>query len=156
MISCPLISKKIMALFCCTKIWPTVTYLYMVLILVSSMTPGTGGGGGLRAFLMNLLHIPEYGLLTFLLIQALRHRRAAKAPAPDDANAAVCPAPTAVKNMTGIYTAAALLAVAFGVLNEFVQAGTPGREYSVGDMLRNAIGAGLMIWIYARYSKVRG
>ncbi|HSV43383.1 MAG TPA: VanZ family protein [Candidatus Bathyarchaeia archaeon] len=46
-----------------------------------------------------------------------------------------------------------LTATVYGVINEFIQAGVPGRFFSVGDMLRNALGAGLAVWLFRR---VRG
>ena len=43
-----------------------------------------------------------------------------------------------------------ILATLYGVLNEFVQAGVPGRFFSIEDMLRNAIGVFVGLWVVSR------
>ena len=75
----------------------------------------------------SLLHIPAYTGLTILLILSFRDPliRFKKALA-----------------------ISFVIAVVFGVINEFIQAGIPGRTYSVIDMINNGIGAAIGVGFF--------
>lgn len=105
--------------------WGVLTALYMGGLFCVSLMPGdTGHGSSLavRTF-KNLLHIPAYAGLTYLLIR--------------------CFLKFDLRTQIGAF----VIAVGYGVFNEFVQTFVPNRFYSLEDMLRNAIGAFAMIWI---------
>ncbi len=98
--------------------------------------PGSSDTEGFskRGVVLNFLHIPAYSVLAFFLIQTLHGH--------------------ALSWKTGgercVLFLVFGLAVSFGILNEFVQASVPGREFSLGDMLRNALGAILTISFYKK------
>lgn len=128
------------------RFWGILTLLYMLAILWSSTVPGSSHpteGFSKRGFMMNLLHIPAYSILTYFLLRAafaVRLRTQGSGPCIPLGSAFV---------ISAVVFAAA---VCFGVLNEFVQAHVPGREFSIGDMLRNALGAGLTLFFYKNKS----
>ena len=72
-----------------------------------------------------LLHIPLYGLLTVLLLLTF-------IPKPGT-------------NLTSRYQAAAWIAVAVGVVDEYHQAFIPSRDASVTDVLLDILGVGLVM-----------
>lgn len=124
---------------------------YMACILASSLVPGVGGeeGYGRRAMFMDFLHIPVYSLLTYFLIQSLRSESAAAVfPVGTGSVQVEKSLPEVCRGLwivgCGLFFAAFTIAVLFGVLNEYVQSITPGREFSVADMLRNALGAAII------------
>jgi VanZ family protein len=80
-----------------------------------------------------LYHAIEYGGLTFVLILAL---------------CLTC----AARTSTGIVLKAAVLAIAYGALDELHQAFTPHRTMSVYDLVANATGAGVvaLAWLSVR------
>jgi hypothetical protein len=166
------------------RTWSFITLFYMAAILASSLVPGgaeEGGGVGRRAFVMNMLHIPVYALLTFLWIKTCAASRLVSESASpivgesarklDSKSTSQVDSKSARKLLSEVASpivgesvrklgnkstsqlahqpasplAIFTLVVLFGILNEFVQATTPGREFSVADMLRNALGAGLVI-----------
>jgi hypothetical protein len=113
------------------KGWWILAGLYMAALFALSSVPDDGGGTGSAVLfpppaLQNLLHVPVYAGLAFLLLRALRgHRHAA--------------------------LLAAALAVTFGALDEVHQMFTPGRTASVTDALLNALGAcAVAVWALAR------
>jgi hypothetical protein len=76
----------------------------------------------LRTIRLERLHLPEYGVASWLAWRALApHMGAGAAP----------------------YVAAALLAAVIGWGDELVQSVTPGRYYDLRDVLANAVGAAL-------------
>ncbi len=113
-------------------LWPLC---YMLGILGLSSVPGVipdDGSGALQVIawvppaLQNLLHIPVYAGLAFLWCWSLagRLRRPWALVLP------LC------------------LAAGFGILDEYYQFFTPGRYASLTDVLFNAFGAGLGVWLF--------
>jgi VanZ family protein len=103
----------------------------MALIHYCSSLPGTPGSGGvlpgIPSGLHNLLHIPAYALLAGSWLLALPERRSRRA-----------------------LLLAGLLTVGYGVFDEWHQSFVPGRESSAADLLRDAIGAAVGIWLVRR------
>jgi hypothetical protein len=107
----------------------TVALLYMVLLGFGTViSPGVGLSGYLITVLpestMNCLHIPAYGLLTWLLTNGLRGR--------------AWPHHFAV-------SVGGSAAFVFGVWMEIAQAFVPGRVVDVGDLWANAMGIGTAV-----------
>jgi len=113
----------------------------MLAILWSSTIPSSSDTDGFskRGLVMNLLHIPAYSLLTYFFLRTAS-AECASTPGSGDG----IPGRTTFMISALVFTAA----VCFGIFNEFVQAHVPGREFSIGDMLRNALGAGLTLFIF--------
>lgn len=114
--------------------WVIVTFLYMLGIVLSSLIPGGGGvekEPGFLDIVCNYLHIPAYAGLTFLLFFVVRNF----------AFQYKISALTQARQMALVF----MLAVLYGILNEFVQAHVPDRSFSYADMCRNALGAGGML-----------
>lgn len=93
-------------------------------IFALSSIPDDGGGPGSRILfpppaVQNLLHVPVYAGLAFVLARALGRRRHAP-------------------------LLAAAITVAFGALDEVHQMFVAGRTASVTDALLNALGAGIV------------
>jgi len=111
--------------------WWMVAGFYMAGLFALSSIPDDGGGPGSRILfpppgVQNLLHVPVYAGLAWVLAQALRGRRHAP-------------------------LLAAAIAVAYGALDEVHQMLVPGRTASVTDALLNALGAGLVAaWLTLR------
>ncbi|MCB9757438.1 MAG: VanZ family protein [Candidatus Omnitrophica bacterium] len=107
-------------------IWLILAGLFMALVLYSSTQPTPQVSGISQSFvdhMLNYAHIPIYSVLTFLLLFSFcsfDFRR---------------------------QIAAFVVAVLFGILNEWVQQYIPGRSCSVDDVLNNALGALLAIVI---------
>jgi VanZ family protein len=83
-----------------------------------------------------LCHLLEYGGLTFVLMRALRLTYA-------------------TRSSTSLALWAVVLAIVYGVLDEFHQAFTPDRTMSALDLLADATGAGLVastwLWVQRRW-----
>ncbi len=127
------------------RFWFEVSFLYMLVILWSSMVSSGSSpteGFSTRGCVMNFLHIPAYSLLAYFFLRTAFSVCAASTPGSGD----FIPGRTTFIISALVFTAA----VCFGVFNEFVQAHVPGREFSIGDMLRNALGAGLTLVIHLR------
>jgi|GEM_PF-1903764 len=114
-----------------------VPVAYMAVILIGASVPADGDTEHLLEFLLlpptlqNLLHIPVYGLLAFLWRWCLNaHMEARRAT-----------------------ILAFLIAVVFGVFQEWVQSLVPGRFGSVTDVVFNTIGAGLGLWVFSRLTR---
>ena len=123
----------------------------MLGILMTSLLPGSGSSSwSYWPFLANTLHIPMYGLLTWLLLKARISNFLWPMVTPKKFSQ---PAQEQGLRPDTILLTAFMISVTFGVLNEFIQAAVPGRDYSYADMLRNALGAGLAIGIWARTLK---
>jgi hypothetical protein len=106
--------------------WTLLAIAYMALLFALSAVPDEGKESLGRRILFvsptvqNLLHVPAYALLTWLWFRALRHKgRAAVAAA----------------------LIAAIIAIAYGGLDEIHQYFVPGRFASITDALLNAAGA---------------
>ena len=113
-----------------------VPVLYMGLILVGASIPADNGEAGshrlhfllLPSLLQNLIHIPAYGLLAFLWRWCLD---------------AYVQARTAV-------VLALFLTIGFGIFQEWYQITVPGRYASISDIVFDAIGAVLGVWLFKR------
>jgi glycopeptide antibiotics resistance protein len=118
-----------------------VPVAYMALILIGASVPADGDTEPhllefllLPPTLQNLLHIPVYGLLAFLWRWCLNaHMEARRAT-----------------------IIAFLITVCFGVFQEWVQSLVPGRFGSVNDVIFDAIGAGLGLWLFYRLTRGTG
>ena len=73
----------------------------------------------------SILHIPLYGILTLLLVRALR--------------------PPSATNSKLRLTLAALIAIAVAILDEFHQSLIPGREASIIDVFLDVLGVSLAL-----------
>jgi VanZ family protein len=110
-------------------IYRAATIIYMAALIVVSIQPVLKGHGSdiSRQIFNNMLHIPAYGLLTFLLIKSFSKVRY-------------------------VYIASFLFAVAFGVFNEYLQSFVPGRYASGYDVLLNGLGS--LIVVSSNYFKI--
>jgi len=121
----------------------------MLGILYCSLQPSDAfKGWSFSGMIMDLLHIPAYSGLTFLLVMSFRPVIVSEAkqsqfksedrfqPVPSNATSS----PNLIIN---IFTF--IIAVAYGILNEFIQAHVPGRDCSLWDASRNALGSGAML-----------
>lgn len=113
-------------------IWLIFAGFFMAFVLYSSTQPAPKFDGVSQSFMDHVLdysHIPIYALLTFLLLLAFcsfDYRR---------------------------QMAAFMIAVLFGILNEVVQQYIPGRFCSSQDIINNAIGSLLTIFIVQAFCK---
>jgi VanZ family protein len=114
--------------------------MLMGLIFISSSIPMDGESEHLK-FLMelkptvqNLLHIPLFGLLAYLWLNALTKNG--------------CPAKKKL-----IITI--IITVSYGLLDEFHQSFIPGRYASLSDMLLNIVGITTGIAVYLQRESVR-
>ncbi len=118
-----------------------VPVLYMGLVLMGASIPAADNGLEverhflhfllLPSLLQNLVHIPAYGLLAFLWRWSLN---------------AYMQAGTAV-------VLTLVLTIGFGGFQEFYQTMIPGRYGSLSDVLSNALGAALGIWVFSCLQK---
>lgn len=116
-----------------------ITVLYASGIVWASLQPGdqVNQWMGWWAVASSLLHIPAYAGLAWLLLLTVR--------AHDQYTQAV---------MGKVGWAVFVFAVIFGVMNEYIQALVPGRDFSVGDMMFNALGA--LIGLAVSFKKKKG
>ncbi|MFP4560555.1 MAG: VanZ family protein [Thiohalorhabdus sp.] len=114
-------------------LWPS---LYMALLFVLSSIPGTAApedGAVLKAFtwvpptLQNFLHLPAYGLLAWLWLRPLTAL------------------PLGPKGIAGT---AWILAMAYGVFDEWHQSWVPGRYPSATDLAVDGLGALTAVGLY--------
>ena len=107
--------------------WLILTLTYMSGILWFSTMPGSDKHSGHYSVSMeyfkNFLHFPAYGGLAFLLMKSLNSIR------------------------TQALVTSFVIASSWGIFNEFVQAHTPRRFFSIDDMIVNACGALLAIFL---------
>ena len=108
----------------------------MILIYVSTRPADTGyTPSATEQIAHNLCHIPAYAILFYLLIN--------------------CFTGFNFTSQTSSFT----VTVVLGAVNEWLQSGIPSRTASVSDMLLNAVGAGLMLWLminqYTKDNEVR-
>ncbi len=113
------------------SLWYLTPLLVMSAIYYSSSQPGSAqtvasiplGPGWLH----NLLHVPAYALLAASWDLALPQRR----------------------RWRGAILIFALT-LGYGIFDEWHQSFVPGRESSAADLLRDAVGAGLGLWLSNR------
>lgn len=136
--------------------WLFLTILYMTGIVYCSLRPAHAFHFWfLNADILNFLHIPAYAGLEFFLFFTLRNFLISLTGGhlPQTCKQIVFDTPQLTIIAYKFLFLSFLIAVLFGVLNEFIQAHVPGRDFSVADMVRNAFGAGLMaagIWKWER------
>ncbi len=157
-----------------------LTILYASGIMWSSLQPDYPDPAGIsnvwREEFMNFLHVPAYAGLAALLVLTFGGRRTSACRTGRDREwimengkqetkseclgfkiltfpLSVFRIPYSVLRTQFSVILSFFLATAYGVLNEFVQAQVPGRFYSYEDMLRNAIGAGVGVWIVLKCRK---
>ena len=139
--------------------WLVLTFFCMLGILWSSTIPSSSDTEGFskRGMLMDFLHIPAYSVLAYFFLQTLYAFRFLS----NDTVSSHFPGDktyferffSLTNHLRTIQLLVFSAAVCFGILNEFVQAHIPGREFSVGDMLRNALGAGLTLYFFRNKQK---
>lgn len=78
----------------------------------------------------SILHIPLYGILTLLLVRALR--------------------PPSAANSRLRLALAALIAITVAILDEFHQSFIPGREASITDVFLDVLGVSLALFLLFR------
>ena len=105
--------------------WLFVTTLYMMILIYVSTKPADAGHTPSTAEQVahNLCHIPAYAILFYLLMHCF----------------------TAFNFVA--QTNSFVVTVVFGAVNEWLQNFIPSRTASVSDMMLNAVGAGLMLWL---------
>ena len=134
--------------------WLLLTIAYMLAVLWSSTVPSSSDTTGFsrRGLVMDLLHIPAYSVLAYFFLQTLSAFRFLSKNTVESHHPGDKTDVEKFFSLTNHVRTTQILvlsaAVCFGVLNEFVQAHIPGREFSVGDMLRNALGAGLTLYFF--------
>jgi len=107
--------------------------LYMIIIFAFSSIPDYGRENTPKIFyllspnLQNLLHIPEFGLLAYLWMQALDKNKGSLLKAR-------------------VWTAS--ISISYGILDELHQLFIPGRYASFGDILFDILGiiSGIIIY----------
>lgn len=140
-----------------------LTIVYSGGILWFSFQSGDEMAWPWMAGLSDLLHIPAYFGLAWLMMLSLSYVSYGERRTEDggqirekETQKTRCRDFSVLRTpcLTGRQASSVfvfLTATVYGVINEFVQAGVPGRFFSVGDMLRNALGAGLAVWLFRRF-----
>ena len=114
--------------------------LLMLLITAASTIPMDGSARhfaflmSLKPNIQNLLHIPVFGLLSYLWLWAF------------------C---TAKRPFIICWTSAFLITIVFGMVDEFHQMYVPGRYAGLLDIILNTIGAGLGITAFAFHRRTQ-
>ncbi len=107
--------------------------VYIVCLGYVSLSPISEGQAAPtvpRRVLNNLLHVPAYAVLAFLMGLSFKRERSRQLQIP------------------GLFVPV-LCALAFGALMEMGQVFVPGRTFDVGDMALNGFGAALGAVMYA-------
>ncbi len=107
------------------KLWWLVATSYAVVVLILSIMP-TGGVGASIPSLDKLVHLCEYLVFAWILVQAIRASGA-----------------TAREYVLWAW----IYATSYGVLMELVQLMVPWRSAELADALANAVGAAIGVWI---------
>ena len=110
--------------------WILITVVYMGLIAALSLSPQKNPEGEkakLQETISNFGHIPTYSILFFFWVRIFG------------------------KRINKTFLAAALIAIAYGILMEYLQSFVPGRFQSAGDVFRDSLGIAAA-WIYLRQS----
>ncbi len=95
-----------------------LTLIYIAILCFASMQPSSVGKGAdiAKQVINNMLHVPAYGLLTYLTIKSF-------------------------PKFKYIYIVSFLFVLTFGIFNEYLQSFVPGRYASGADVLLNGIGS---------------
>lgn len=114
-----------------TTIYRVSTVLYLIALTFLSLQPIVKHGGDdlPRQIFNNAMHIPAYGLLTFLLINSMAKYKHS-------------------------YVASFIFVLVFGVFTEYLQSFVPGRCASIVDLLLNGVGATSFI-LYSNARRIR-
>ena len=108
--------------------------LYVFSIFFCADSPIVSQIGAWNIF--SLLHVPLYGFLTFLLLRAFGWDRK--------------------ENYRFYFAVTALMAIGIGILDELHQSGMPNRESSITDVLLDAVGVSLALFLtYCTRSSLR-
>lgn len=115
--------------------WALAGLAYMAALFALSAIPDHGSGPGHRVMFLppdlhNLLHLPAYLGLAWLWARCFL---------------------AGGRGLVAAWALGALVATAYGVLDEWHQFYVPGREASVTDMLMNAAGAALAFPLLRRW-----
>ncbi len=107
-----------------------ITPIYMAGILRFSFQQYAGHTGQTEQLIKNFLHMPAYGVLTYLIVRCFSYLR------------------------PKVYVYTFFIAFLYGVINEIIQAFVPTRSASVSDTLVNGLGsiAALLIIFFYRHS----
>ena len=119
-------------------VWIVLTILEMATIMYLSLRPEDSSlksSVSWQAF-HKFGHLVAYGTLTYFFLQSFFYFKENKSR----------------EQMKLLWTAFAS-AVFFGVLNEFLQSFVPSRSARIQDVLVNAIGSGIMIFLVKKNSK---
>jgi len=105
--------------------WFFITVVYMIVLIYVSTKPAAEGHTPSTAEQVahNLCHIPAYAILFYFLMHCF----------------------TAFNFVA--QTSSFVVTVVFGAVNEWLQSFIPSRTASVSDIMLNAVGAGLMLWL---------
>lgn len=120
------------------RVFLMLSIFYMFILFFISSLPGTAGPenpfSSLPSFLQNLLHVPAFGILSFLWILTLKahqyHRRV-------------------------VIAGSVFLSGIYGVILEYYQAFIPGRHASMMDILLNLVGAVIFCLMYVFFKTYR-
>jgi VanZ family protein len=114
--------------------WWATTGAYALILCLGSLRPvyREGPVSPLKEWAHNLLHVPAYAVLTFLLVKSLK------------------------ETQTGYsFIVAAVISIAFGMVNEGLQSFSPGRFPSFLDVFLNAAGTLTAIGLIKRADRKR-
>lgn len=116
-----------------SSVYRVFTLLYLVALTLVSIHPIAKGTDHdlSREIFNNFLHVPAYGLLTFLLIKSMPKLRYS-------------------------YAVSFIFALTFGIFIEYLQSFVPGRCASVSDVLLNGTGSLSVILYFSKRSAVSG
>ena len=157
-----------------------LTLIYAAGIMWFSFQPDystEAQASGLRQMVMNFLHIPAYAGLAGLMVLTFGvwkiedrvEKIEDRAEKREDRKEKMEDRHEKVENrLSGLdfkvflssifyspFSLIFLIATGYGIVNEFIQAGVPGRSFSIGDMVRNALGAMIGIWVVGNLQKKR-
>lgn len=131
------------------KIFLIITIIYAAGILWFSLQPDYPKPGPPNYFmqeLRNFLHVPAYAGLAVLMMLTIQGSRIkdqglrGKDKIGEITLTRIFNYSSLIQHPLSVSFFVFVIAVLYGVLNEFIQAHVPGRFYSVSDMVHNAIG----------------
>jgi len=105
--------------------------------------------------LYSLLHIPLYGILTFLLIFSVVPL-SFKKNVPNDQNVLNDPNVQRINASTHVrFLVVGVIALGVGIADEIHQAYVPGRDASITDVLLDFVGIALVLFFAFRFLKTK-